>query len=484
LALVYNTDEFASSDLALVYNTDEFASSDLALVYETVVFGFLHPANYEKHFFGIQISKNIQTALASCSIFSKNSIFAHSQHLSMKEVKNKIHSLSKGLLGEITAYRRQIHSNPELAFEEHETAKLIGSVLQEAGIEFQSGIAKTGVMGIIKGKNPEKKVVALRADMDALPIKELNDVPYKSVNDGKMHACGHDVHTACLLGAAKILKALSDEFEGTVKLIFQPSEEKYPGGAKVMIAEGVLQNPTVDFIFGQHVYPDLEAGKIGLKSGQYMASTDEIFITVKGKGGHGATPHKNIDPVLIASHIIVALHQIISRNLKPVQASVRTFGRVLADGRTNVTPDEVKLEGIMRTFDESWRSEMKQRITKMAQSLTEGMGGKCEVVFDQGYPVLFNNEDLSARAKMYAVEYLGTENVADLELRTTAEDFAYFAQEIPGCFYRLGVRNDEKGITSNLHSATFNVDETSLETGMGLMAWMAWRELGNGRIKE
>jgi len=397
----------------------------------------------------------------------------------MEELKHKIKSLSSELLNEIKGVRRQIHSNPELAFEEHETAKLICSVLEKAGIEFQSGIAKTGVVGIIKGKNPDKKVIALRADMDALPITELNDITYKSGIPGKMHACGHDVHVASLLGAAKVLKAISTEFEGTVKFIFQPSEEKYPGGAKVMIGEGVLQNPAVDFIFGQHVYPDLEAGKIGLKAGQYMASTDEIFITVKGKGGHGATPHKNIDPVLIASHIIVALQQIISRNLNPIQPSVLTFGRVIADGRTNVTPDEVKMEGIMRTFDEAWRSEMKERISKMAQSIAEGMGGKCEVVFDQGYPVLFNNEELSARAKNYAIEYLGIENVTDLEMRTTAEDFAYFAQEIPGCFYRLGVRNEEKGITSNLHSATFNVDEASLETGMGLMAWMAVRELMN-----
>jgi amidohydrolase len=409
----------------------------------------------------------------------KKFIFAYSQHSSMEDIKNKIRNLSGEFLSEVINLRRQVHAHPELAFEEYETAKLICLFLGEAGIEYQTGIAKTGVVGIIKGKNPDKKVVALRADMDALPITERNDIPYKSGIPGKMHACGHDVHVASLLGAAKILNSISNEFEGTVKLIFQPSEEKYPGGAKVMIGEGVLNNPQVDVIFGQHVYPDLEVGKIGLKSGQYMASTDEIFITVTGRGGHGATPHKNIDPVLIASHIIVALQQIISRNLNPIQPSVLTFGRVIAEGRTNVTPDDVKMEGIMRTFDESWRSEMKARIIKMAQSIAEGMGGTCEVVFDPGYPVLFNNEELTGRAKQFAIEYLGQENVADLEMRTTAEDFAYFAQEIPGCFYRLGIRNEEMGITSNLHSATFNVDESSLETGMGLMAWMVVRELLN-----
>ncbi len=397
----------------------------------------------------------------------------------MEEIKKRIKQLSGEFYPEIVEIRQRIHALPELAFEEHETAGLIGSFLAGAGIEYKSGIAKTGIVGMIRGKTPGKKVIALRADMDALPINELNDVPYKSKIAGKMHACGHDVHSACLLGAAKILKTIANEFQGTVKFIFQPSEEKYPGGAKVMIEEGVLQNPSVDFIFGQHVYPDLDAGKIGLRSGKYMASTDEIFITIKGKGGHGATPHKNIDPVLIASHIIVALQQIISRNLNPVETSVLTFGRVIADGRTNITPDEVKMEGIMRTFDEGWRAEMKGKIVKMAQSIAEGMGAKCDVVFDPGYPVLYNNPELTDRAKNFAIEYLGSENVADLEMRTTAEDFAYFAKEIPGCFYRLGVRNEKKGITSNLHSATFNVDEKSLETGMGLMAWMAVRELMN-----
>jgi len=397
----------------------------------------------------------------------------------MESIKTEIKQLAKKYLKEITSLRRQIHSNPELAFEEYETAALIARFLKENEIECQEGVAKTGVVGLIKGKNPESRTIALRGDMDALPIFELNDVDYKSKNDGKMHACGHDVHTSSLLGAAKILKNLSGEFEGTIKLIFQPSEEKYPGGAKVMIEEGVLENPKPDVIFGQHVYPELDAGKVGMKSGKYMASTDEIFLTVKGKGGHGAIPQKNIDPVLIASHIVVALQQIVSRNAHPAMPTVLSFGRFMAEGQTNVIPDEVKLSGIIRTFDEDWRADIKKKVTHMAKTIAESMGGSCEVFIDQGYPYLVNDESVTEKARNYAVEYLGLENVKELELRTTAEDFAYFTQKIPGCFYRLGIRNEKKNISSSLHSATFNVDESSLETGMGLMAWIAYNELLN-----
>lgn len=397
----------------------------------------------------------------------------------MEKIKQKIQSLSKEFLSEMILIRRTIHANPELSFQEFETATLISDFLDKNRIEYRKEIAKTGIVGMIKGRNPEKKTIALRADMDALPITELNDVDYKSKNQGKMHACGHDVHLASLMGAAKVLNLLKSEYEGSIKLIFQPSEERYPGGAKVMIEAGVLENPKPDAIFGQHVYPDLDAGKMGMKGGKYMASTDEIFLTVKGRGGHGATPHKNIDPVLIAAHIIVALQQVVSRNANPVMPTVLSFGKIIADGQTNVIPDEVKLAGIMRTFDETWRKEMKIRIASLAQTLAESMGGTCEVFIDEGYPVLVNNESLTSNAMKYASEYLGSENVVELEMRTTAEDFAYFAQKIPGCFYRLGIRNEAKGITSNLHSATFNVDETSIETGMGLMAWMAVRELGN-----
>lgn len=398
----------------------------------------------------------------------------------MINILSEIKALAGSYFSEIVQLRRQIHKNPELAFEEYDTANLICDFLRSNNIEFTSGVAKTGVVALIKGKNPGKKTVALRADMDALPIIEKNDVAYKSANEGKMHACGHDVHTSSLLGTAKILQSLKEKFEGTVKFIFQPSEEKYPGGAKVMIEEGVLENPAPEVIFGQHVFPELEVGKVGMKSGKYMASTDEIFITVKGKGGHGAIPQNNVDPVLMASHLVVALQQIVSRNSNPAMPTVLSFGRIIGEGQTNVIPDEVKLSGIMRTFDEDWRKEMKVKISQLAENLVKSMGGTCKVEFDPGYPFLVNDEKTTENARLYAIDYLGKENVADLELRTTAEDFAYFAQKVPACFYRLGIKNEEKGIVSNLHTATFDVDEESLKVGMGLMAWMVVRELGEG----
>ena len=395
----------------------------------------------------------------------------------MNDIKEKIKNLSAKYHNEIIGIRRYIHANPELSFEEYKTAAFIVSKLKEYNIPFQQGIAKTGIVGIIKGKKPLSKIIALRADMDALPIKELNETEYTSKNPGIMHACGHDIHIASLLGSAKILNELKNEFHGTIKLIFQPSEEKYPGGAKVMIKEGVLTNPKPDVIIGQHVFPEMDVGKAGIRSGKYMASTDEIFLTVKGKGGHAAIPDQNIDPIVIASYIVIALQQIVSRNAKPDMPTVLSFGKFIADGKTNVIPDVVKIEGIIRTFDEKWRAEIKRKVTKMSKTIAESMGGSCEVFIDKGYPVLFNNKKLTENIRKFAIEYLGTKNVIDLDLRTTAEDFAYYAQLIPGCLYRLGVRNKKKGINSNLHTATFDVDEKSLEIGMGLMAWLAINEI-------
>ncbi len=389
----------------------------------------------------------------------------------------KIKSLASDFHTEFIEIRRKIHTNPELGFEEYQTSELIANKLDELGISYQTDIAKTGIVAIIEGENPTKKTIALRADMDALPIEEKNDHTYKSANKGVMHACGHDAHIACLLGAAKILNTLKNDFEGSVKLIFQPSEEKFPGGAQAMIKEGVLENPTPEFIIGQHVLPTLESGKMGLRAGKYMASTDEIYLTVKGKGGHAATPELNINPIIIASHIIIALQQIANNNTNPDLPTVLSFGKIEGKGRTNIIPDEVKMDGTLRTFDEKWRAEAHNKIAKIAQSIAGEMGGSCEVFIDKGYPFLVNDSKVTEDVKMLASQYLGKENVVDLDMRLTAEDFAYYSQEIPACFYRIGIRNEAKGITSNLHTNTFDIDEDTIETGMGLMAWLTYSQL-------
>ena len=390
----------------------------------------------------------------------------------------KIKELAARYHSETVTIRRDIHAHPELSFEEHGTAARVAAQLDALGIPYTTGVAKTGLVALIKGNNPDKKTVALRGDMDALPIEEANDVPYKSTNAGVMHACGHDVHAASLLGAARILNELKGEFEGTVKLIFQPSEEKLPGGASVMIEEGVLKNPVPANIFAQHVYPSLEAGKVGFRPGRYMASADEIYVTVKGKGGHGAMPHLAIDPVLISAHIIVALQQIASRNANPLIPCVLTFGKVIANGATNIIPSEVKMEGTFRTFDEKWRDEAHARMKKMAEEIAISMGGTCEFTIMKGYPYLANDEPLTLRATEYAREYLGAENVVHLDMRMTAEDFAWYSHHVPACFYRLGTGGKDGKFNSPVHTPTFDIDEKALETGAGLMAWIAVKELG------
>jgi amidohydrolase len=394
-------------------------------------------------------------------------------------MKNKIKTLSRELLTEIIAIRHHLHSHPELSFEEFETAAFVAQKLKEFKIPFSEGIAGTGLVALIEGKNPSKKIIALRADMDALPILEANEVPYKSQNPGVMHACGHDVHTSSLLGTAKILSTLKEEFEGTVKLIFQPGEEKFPGGASLMIREGVLENPAPSGILGQHVMPFIDAGKVGFRTGMYMASADELHVTVKGKGGHAAMPYLNVDPILITAHIIIALQQIVSRAANPNIPTVLSFGKVIANGATNVIPNEVHLEGTFRTLHEGWRKQAHEKMKKMATSIAEGMGGSCEFNISEGYPFLINEEKITNAARSHAIEYLGQENVLDLDIWMAAEDFAFYSQKTNACFYRLGVRNEGKGITSSVHTPTFNIDENALETGMGLMAWLAIKELQN-----
>lgn len=393
-------------------------------------------------------------------------------------LKEKIKSLSKEYFKDIVEYRRHIHKHPELAFEEFGTADFISAKLKEFNIPHQIGVAKTGIIAILEGKRPGK-VVGLRGDMDALPILEANQVDYKSVNKGKMHACGHDVHTASLLGVARVLSEIRDEFEGTVKFFFQPSEEKFPGGASVMIEEGALENPRPDVVLAQHVFTDLDAGQVGFKPGLYMASADEIYMTVKGKGGHAAMPHENIDPILIASHIIIGLQQIISRNANVITPSVLSFGNLFAKGATNVIPNEVRIEGTFRTFDEEWRKSAHDKIKKMAKQIAQGMGGDCDVEVKIGYPCLVNHEKLTEECKASAQSYLGESQVFDIPIRMTSEDFSYFSQSSDVCFYRLGVRNVEQGITSPVHTPTFNIDEDALETGVGLMSWMTINQLNN-----
>lgn len=386
--------------------------------------------------------------------------------------------LAKAYQEEIIGIRRHLHQNPELSYQEVETGKYISKHLEQIGVEHEHGVAENGVVGLIHGRNPTKKVIALRADIDALPILEANEVEYKSKNEGVMHACGHDVHTASLLGAARILNELKGDFEGTIKLIFQPAEEKLPGGASIMIKEGVLENPSPTAIVGQHVHPPLEVGKVGFRPGQYMASADEIYVTVKGQGGHGALPHECVDPILITSHIITALQQIVSRNTNPTSPCVLTFGKIESvGGATNIIPNEVKLLGTFRAMDELWRTEAHRRMKKMAEGLAESMGGSCDFHIMKGYPFLHNEEKLTNRAKQNAIEFLGKDQVVDLPIRMTAEDFAYYSQAMPACFYRLGTGNKAKGITSPVHTTTFDIDEAALETSIGLMAWLAVCEL-------
>ena len=380
------------------------------------------------------------------------------------------------LTPQIIAIRRDLHAHPELAFEEVRTAGIVATRLNELGISHTTGIAKTGVVGIIEGET-EGPVIALRADMDALPILEQNtDKPYCSQHPGIMHACGHDFHTASLLGTAEILQAHKHLLKGKIKLIFQPSEEKLPGGASVMIKEGVLHNPEVSQILGQHVMPLIPAGKVGIRQGQYMASTDEIYLTIKGKGGHGAQPHTTKDPVMIMAGLLVNLQQVVSRIADPRTPTVLTFGKIIANGATNIIPEEVNLEGTFRTFNEEWRTEAHARITEITNSWCKSMGATAELEIKRGYPVLYNDPALSMRTKEQLIAYLGEENIIDLDLWTAAEDFAYYTQNIPGCFYRIGTRNEAKGIIHGLHTPKFEVDESALSLSTGLMAWLAYQE--------
>ena len=382
-----------------------------------------------------------------------------------------IKALAKKYAPEFIEVRHHLHAHPELSYQEYETSKFVQGKLTEYGIPF-SIMATTGVVGLIEGKNPGSRIIALRADMDALPIREENDVHYRSRNEGVMHACGHDVHTTCLLGAAKILNELKNEWEGTVKLIFQPGEEKNPGGASYMIRDGVLENPEPQGILALHVHTAMEVGKLSFRSGQVMASADELYITVKGKGGHAASPHLAVDPVLISSHLIIALQQVLSRNNNPFNPSVLSITSINGGNTTNVIPNEVKMMGTFRAMDETWRFKAHELIRIIGTDLVRSMGGELDLHIDVGYPCVINNEKLNAAARQKAEEFLGAENVSETELRMGAEDFGYYARQVPACFYRLGTMNAAKGITAGVHTPVFNIDESAIEVGIGMMAWL------------
>jgi amidohydrolase len=396
----------------------------------------------------------------------------------MDLLKDQIKAVAEEIFDDVVNFRRHIHIHPELSFQEYNTSAFIKSILAQWGIEWKP-MAETGIVAILKGDGESEKVIALRADIDALPIHEKNDTVYKSRNEGVMHACGHDAHTASLLGVINILNKLKASFSGTVKFIFQPAEEKLPGGASIMIKEGVLDNPVPAAIIGQHVFPPLPAGKVGFRKGKHMASMDELNVTVFGKGGHGAQPHQNIDPVMIMSHIIIGLQQIVSRSANPTMPTVLSFGKLIADGAFNIIPDSVYAEGTFRTLNEEWRSEAHHLMKKMAEGIAESMNGRCEFNIIKGYPFLLNEEKLTGRLKKYAADYAGQDNIIDLDIWMAAEDFSYYSQATDACFYMLGIRNEAKNITSSLHTATFDIDENTLRLSIGLMSYLALKELGN-----
>ncbi|NNF59194.1 MAG: amidohydrolase [Rhodothermaceae bacterium] len=391
---------------------------------------------------------------------------------------DRIRALADEVFPEVVRLRRTIHRRPELAFEEHETAALIAETLRGLGLEPTTGVAKTGVVTHIEGGQPGP-TLALRADIDALPIQEANDFDFASEVDGTMHACGHDAHTASLLGAAMILTRLKDDLHGTVRLLFQPSEEKLPGGAKVMIEDGVLEamdgHAAPERILGQHVFPQLPVGTLGVRSGPFMASADEIYLTIRGKGGHAAAPHELIDPVLVQAHLLTALQAVISRNRPPDAPSILSFGKIIAEGATNIIPNEVQLVGTFRAMDEAWRFRAHDLIRQTATHTAEAFGATCKTEILVGYPALTNDEETAAFVRRAAVEYVGEERVIDLPMWYASEDFAWYTQQIPGTFYVLGVGNEAAGITHGLHTPRFTVDEEALRLGPGFMATLASR---------
>lgn len=372
----------------------------------------------------------------------------------------------------LLTWRRHLHQYPELSWEEYETTAYIEQELQKIGITAIQKPLKTGLIALIEGKNPSKKCVALRADIDALPIQEANNCEYKSTKEGIMHACGHDVHSTCLLGAAKYLWEHRADFEGTIKLIFQPSEEKQPSGAEALIEAGALANPSVSSIIGLHVTPELETGKLGFRKGKFMASADEIYITVHGKGGHAASPHLCIDPIIISANILIALQQLVSRYSNPTTPTVLSFGDIHGHGATNIIPEKVTLKGTLRTFDEAWREVLHSKINSICQNIAESFGGHCEIDIPKGLSYVNNDDNITEIIQNTASKLLGKENVVEMPIRMGAEDFSAYGHQIPSSFFRLGTGNIAKNITATVHNPKFDIDEAALAIGSLAMAKM------------
>lgn len=429
------------------------------------------------------LENGIASATESCN--GVNSVLIElatfSRQLYPMSLQQKIKELSASIQDEVRSYRRHLHQNPELSFHEVETARFVAEKLKGLGLEVQEGLgvreAHTGVCALIKGKNPDKRVVALRADMDALPILEKNDIPYKSVNEGVMHACGHDVHTSSLLGTAMILNQLKDEFEGTIKLIFQPGEECPPGGASLLIEDGILEDPKPDVIIGQHVWPQIPTGMVGIAKGTFLASADMFEITITGKGGHAAMPQFCIDPIVVSAHVILALQNLASRMNDPLNPMVLSVCSIAGGDANNVIPNEVKLGGTLRAMNEEWRAEALEKMQALVQSIAESFGASSEIKIIPGYPSLFNHLELTEQVEASVAKYIGQERVIEMPKAMGSEDFSFYTHHMPGCFYVIGVGNPVKGITANVHEDTFNIDEDALAMAPGLMAWLAIEQL-------
>tara|TARA_B100000795_G_scaffold175671_1_gene132724 strand:+ start:2654 stop:3841 length:1188 start_codon:yes stop_codon:yes gene_type:complete len=392
---------------------------------------------------------------------------------------HKINQILAESSSDLIQWREHIHANPELSFKEYNTANFVAQRLKEMYIPYTSDIAGTGLVALIKGKNPSNKCIALRADLDALPIQEENDIACKSTIDGIMHACGHDVHTTCLLGAAKVLNSLKEEFEGTIKLIFQPGEEVLPGGASMMIAEGVLENPSVDEIYALHVLPSMEVGKVGFKEGKYMAACDELHLSVIGKAGHAALPNQYNNPIMIIAELLPKLESYLNSLSKPTSPYIFAFGDLHANGATNVIPEKALAKGTLRTMDEDWRKLIHIKLHDFVSDFLKTKDATGELKILKGYPFLENNVSLTQDAFQVSQAFLGKQNVEKMDMRMTAEDFSYYSQEIPACFFRLGVRNEALGIVHGVHHPKFNIDNKALAIGAGSLAAIALQALRN-----